>query len=100
MKTKLTPELQEKIIKYIKAGSYIETACNAVGIDRQTLWQWIQKGERAIKLEKKGEKLSEKQENYRNFRNAIKKAKAGRGLLHVLHGYKKATQVTLFSKKG
>jgi len=28
----------------------------------------------AIKLEEKGGKLSEKQENYRNLRNAIKKA--------------------------
>ena len=76
METKLTPKLQKKIIKYIEGGSYTVVACNAVGIDRQTLWQWIQKGERAIKLEKEGKKISKKQENYRNLNNGIKKARA------------------------
>jgi len=35
--TKLTPELQEKILSYIKAGSYIKTACKTVGICEKNL---------------------------------------------------------------
>lgn len=63
MKTKLTPQLQEKIIKYIKAGNYIKIACKAVGIDETTYYRWIEKG-------KKGE------EPYCKFYKSIKKARA------------------------
>ena len=62
MKTKLTPESQKKLISYIKAGSYVETACNAVGISKVTFYDWLKRGK--------------KEEFYLNFLNAIKKAKA------------------------
>ena len=38
--TKLTPQLQEKLCKYIAAGNYLVTACNAVGINPETLRRW------------------------------------------------------------
>lgn len=44
MKSKLTPELQDKIIKYIKAGSYIKEACKAVGIGESTYYDWLKWG--------------------------------------------------------
>lgn len=39
-KTKLTPELQNRLIEYLKAGNYIEPACAAVGISKETFYRW------------------------------------------------------------
>ena len=42
--TKLTPELQTKVIDYIKNGNYTKTACQAVGISEQTYYTWVKRG--------------------------------------------------------
>ena len=39
---KYTPELVEQLIKYIETGNYIETACDAVGISKQTFYRWLE----------------------------------------------------------
>jgi len=70
MKTKLTPELQKNLIKYIEDGSYIVVACKAVGISKVTFYDWIKRGEA-------GEKL------YLNFLNAIQQATA-QGEIEIL----------------
>lgn len=70
MKTKLTPELQEKIIKYIKGGNYIVIACQAVGISEVTYYDWIKRG-------KAGE------EPFLKFLKSIKKAKAEAEIKYV-----------------
>ena len=44
-KTKLNPELQEEIVKRIRAGNYIRVACQAVGISHTTYFDWLKKGE-------------------------------------------------------
>ena len=66
MKTKLTPELQKKLIKYIQGGSYIVVACRAVGIAEKTFYEWIKKGEKGIepysKLSKSVRKAQAKSE--------------------------------------
>lgn len=38
---KLTAERSEKIIGYLRAGAYIETAAAAAGISKQTLYNWL-----------------------------------------------------------
>jgi len=43
--TKLTPERQEKIIQAILAGNYLETAAEYAGIGRETVYEWIARGE-------------------------------------------------------
>ena len=43
-KLELNPELQNRIITYIKAGSYIETAEAAAGICKDTLYDWLRRG--------------------------------------------------------
>ncbi|MHA1304883.1 MAG: IS630 transposase-related protein [Candidatus Heimdallarchaeaceae archaeon] len=68
---KLTSELQGQIVKYIKSGNYVETACDAVGIAKKTYYEWLKKGEQGI-------------EPYSNFSNAIKKAKAEAIMRNVL----------------
>lgn len=44
--TKLTPEVQEKIISVIRKGNYIETAAAYAGISKQTLYNWLKQGAR------------------------------------------------------
>lgn len=40
---KYTPELVEQLIKYIEAGNYIETACGAIGLSKQTFYKWLKR---------------------------------------------------------
>jgi len=65
--TKLTPELQEKICKYIAAGNYLVTACSAVGIDTNTFNLWLNN---ALKEENNGGGM------YFDFMIAVKRAEA------------------------
>jgi len=76
MKTKLTPEIQEKIIGYIKAGNYIVIACKAVGINKLTYYRWVQRGAKALQLEKEGGKVPESEKIYCNFCNSVRQAHA------------------------
>lgn len=45
--TKLTPELQEDIVKYLRLGNYVETVCAIVGINKTTFYDWMRQGARA-----------------------------------------------------
>jgi len=62
--TKLTPELQAKIVNAIKAGNYIETAAAFAGVSKQSIYTWMRTGARA----KSGKK--------REFVDAVQKALA------------------------
>lgn len=44
--TKLTPEVQEKIINRLKIGMYVEPACAYAGINKDTYYDWIKRGAR------------------------------------------------------
>ncbi|MDY6957667.1 MAG: hypothetical protein SVK08_00785 [Halobacteriota archaeon] len=71
-KTKLTPELQNKICQYIRAGNYIITACQAVGISQTTYERWINTGNKS------------KDGIYSDFVDAIKIAEAESEARNVL----------------
>jgi transposase len=43
-KTKLTPELQERITAFLRAGNYVETAAACAGIHKDTFYEWCKKG--------------------------------------------------------
>src|SRR5436309_6286257 len=43
-KTKLSPDLQKRLLDAIAAGNYIHTACAAVGIGESTYFKWIERG--------------------------------------------------------
>jgi transposase len=62
--TKLTPRVQERIVRLIEAGSYAEPAARAAGISASTFYSWMERGE----LEDDG--------IFREFREAIKRAEA------------------------
>ena len=48
-KSKLTPELEEKLLKFLRAGNYVETACKCVGLHKDTFYDWMKRGERGEK---------------------------------------------------
>lgn len=60
--TKLTPELQARMLALLRAGNYVETAAAACGLAKKTFYNWLQKGARA----KGGE--------YHEFAAAVEKA--------------------------
>jgi transposase len=62
--TKLTPQVQERIVGLIAAGSYAEPAARAAGISASTFYSWMERGQ----LEEDG--------IFREFREAIKRAEA------------------------
>ena len=43
-KLEIEPELATRIITYIRAGSYVETAAAAAGVDKSTLYRWLERG--------------------------------------------------------
>jgi len=67
---KLTPEITEIIVQNIEKGNSYETASQAVGICRDTIYDWINRG-------KKGE------EPFLHFLQSIKKARAKAEMRHV-----------------
>uniref|UniRef100_A0A6M3L1V5 Putative DNA binding, helix-turn-helix domain containing protein n=1 Tax=viral metagenome TaxID=1070528 RepID=A0A6M3L1V5_9ZZZZ len=44
--SKFTPEIAKVIYKNLKNGATFETAAQAVGITRQTLYNWMERGEK------------------------------------------------------
>jgi hypothetical protein len=44
--TKLTPDIQKKIVSVIRLGHYIETAAAYAGVSKQTLYNWMRQGAR------------------------------------------------------
>lgn len=55
-RTKLTPEVQETVVKYLKAGLYAEQVCAIAGISEATFYAWQARGRKALEaLEALGE---------------------------------------------
>jgi len=61
-KTKLTPEVREKIVAAIRAGNYAIVAAEYAGISSTTFYRWLQQGADA------------KTGIYKDFRDAVKRA--------------------------
>lgn len=61
--SKLTADVQDKIVSAIRAGNYAETAAQYAGVDPTTYYRWMVKGEDGPDL-------------YRQFRHAVKAAES------------------------
>jgi transposase len=77
--TKLTPEVQARIITYLRGGSYIETAAAACGIHKDTLYEWLKIATKVRELGithfKKGEQRNHAQACL-EFSDSVEKALA------------------------
>ena len=45
--SKLTPEVQEKIVTAIRAGNYAQVAAVYAGIGERTFYRWMERGEKS-----------------------------------------------------
>ena len=66
MRTKLTPQMQATIVEALEHGMHQESACARAGINKTTFYRWLDRGESD----------APEDEIYRNFRNAVEKARA------------------------
>jgi hypothetical protein len=64
--TKLTPELQDRMVQIIRAGNYQVVACRYVGLAERTFYYWLSRGRRGWKID----------EPYVQFLQAIEEAQA------------------------
>src|SRR5688500_14704222 len=71
--TKLTSEVQQRLVSAIASGNYLEPACAYAGIDYSTFRRWIERGEQA------------ERGLYREFRDAIRRAEAEAEIRVVAH---------------
>jgi len=67
--TKLTPAVQKIIVKAIADGNYFNVACALAGVDKNTAYEWLARGEgrdpgRSLEPE------------FANFANAVREAEA------------------------
>ena len=64
-KTKLTPEVQEKVVAALLAGNYQERAAAYAGVNVATYFRWLAEGE-----------SDDGRELYREFHDAVQSARA------------------------
>jgi transposase len=76
--SKLTPDIQVKIVDALKLGNYIETAAALAGINKTTVYEWLKRGAREKeRLENSTNARGRKEElPFLHFSNAVEKAMA------------------------
>ena len=63
-RTKLSPEVHQQIVAFIRAGAYDWVAAEAAGIGTSTYYRWMERGEASAA------------EPYRSFWSAVRQARA------------------------
>lgn len=71
MPSKLTPQIQELICQAVRAGNYVEVACDFVGLDKSTFYDWMNKGK------------AHPHSVYADFSNAVKEARSDSEMMTV-----------------
>ena len=75
--TKLTEEVQEKILGAVRAGIWLDQAAALAGIAASSLYLWADKGQRALELaEVENRALTPSEAVYADFSESLKKARA------------------------
>jgi hypothetical protein len=74
--TKLTPEVMDKLIRYIRRGHSYDTACRACGICRRTRQNWMKRGEKESDRIEFGETPDDQEAVYVEFYHRADQADA------------------------
>ena len=76
--TKLTTELTEEIAKYLRAGNYIETTAALVGINRDSIYEWLKRGaaEQERLMKNPRARIRKREQIFVEFSDTVKKAQA------------------------
>lgn len=75
-RTKLTDELQERLLQAIRAGNFQDTAARFAGLAPSTFYNWMKAGRLAQEKEATGEELTPEEYRLVEFLEAIEKARA------------------------
>lgn len=89
-KMRVPPQKREKLLKLISAGNYQQTACRVAGISNWTFHDWRNKGEAAREDKQNGVTLTEAQEEYLEFLEALEEARAASEATLVARWYTEA----------
>ncbi|MET7335884.1 hypothetical protein [Nonomuraea sp. NPDC005650] len=73
--TKLTPELAEQLCAHVRAGNYLTTACDLVGVHEATVYRWLERGEEVDQRDE-GADVTGEEEASADFYRAFKRARA------------------------
>ena len=76
MKTKLTKEIIEEISKRLKVCCYVKTAIASMGITERSYYHWLERGQKAEKLEELGQKIPETEEIFFQFFQSVRQSDA------------------------
>ena len=82
-KTLLTPERHNAIVTMLEAGGYIEDACEAVGIQPRTYYNWLQRGRDEEDRINAGLKPEKNEEPFLQFFQAVRQAQAEGVISHL-----------------
>lgn len=76
--TKLTTELMNEIAQYLRAGNYIETTAALVGIHRDSVYEWLKRGNAEIERVSKSNRanIRKREAIFVEFTDTVKKAQA------------------------
>ena len=83
--SKLTPELQDKIVALVRAGNYAETAARAAGISENCHYRWLAWGDDPPRDHGKGAPAPKDNTRYRAYHEAIRQAEAEAEAEVVVH---------------
>jgi transposase len=64
----LTPEIAGQIVRLVRAGNFVVTACGTVGVPRSTFYAWLARGD--------SERADPADAAYRQFRADVEQARA------------------------
>lgn len=76
--SKLTPDIQVKIVDALKMGNYIETASALAGVHKSTVYDWLKRGAREKDRINKSPnaRMKKEEEPFVRFSDVVEKAMA------------------------
>ena len=80
-KTKLNPEVQDRIVQALEAGNYFDASCEFAGVTSRTGYHWLERGQAEIERRDKpnvreGTKQWKTEEIFLQFFHAVTQASA------------------------
>lgn len=72
-------KITDAILRALRAGAYVEDAAEAVGLSKQTIYNWLSRGEE----HQDSEKVPQAQRPYVDFLDAVTRAKAEAKVWHL-----------------
>lgn len=76
-RSRLTPEIQERVVDAIQAGNYLETAAAYAGIADSTMYNWLDRGRKERdRAQSDDTQIKATEQPFVDFLEAVEKARA------------------------